>query len=266
MLLKSALTVLALVLAMYAALCAWLFVGQRGLVYYPQFTRIAASRTDFSLQRDGIVLRGWRVNPGQRDAVVYFGGNAESLEPMRARLAQWFPQRTAYLLAYRGYGASDGAPSEPALVADALALFDTVAEAHPGGRIAVIGRSLGTGVASQVAAERPVDRLVLITPFDSLSGVAAAHYPWMPVRWLLRERYESGRHLAGYRGPVLVVRAGRDDIVPARSTHRLVDALPVAPEILVLPDADHIDLDADPAFARTITRFVDGDARGAGPG
>lgn len=256
MVVKGVLAVGGLAIAMYVALCAWMFIGQRGLVYYPQFTRVAASATDFSLQRDGIVLRGWQVNPGRRDAIIYFGGNAESLQPMREQLARWFPGHTAYLLAYRGYGASDGAPREAALAADAIALFDEVATRHPHGRVAVIGRSLGTGVAGHVAATRPVDRLALITPFDSLAGVAASHYPWLPVRWLMQERYDSAQHLGDFRGPVLIIRAGQDGIVPARVTQRLIDALPAPPAVLELPTADHNDVTAYPAFESTLVAFI----------
>lgn len=239
----------------YVALCAWMYAKQRDFTYFPQFTRVDAHEADFELRRDGTTLRGWRVNPGQSNAILYFGGNAERIEMSREEFATWFPDSSVYLLAYRGYGASDGSPSEADLFADALALFDHVRACHPGS-IAVVGRSLGSGVASYLASQRPVERLVLITPFDSLADVASAHYPWLPVRRLFRERYESTRHLAGYRGPILVIRAGRDEVIPAANTHHLIAALATPPRIVDLPDADHNSIGDDPAYGKALTAFV----------
>jgi pimeloyl-ACP methyl ester carboxylesterase len=102
-----------------------------------------------------------------------------------------FPDRAIYLLHYRGYGGSSGTPSEKALFADALTLFDEVRTKHSS--VDVVGRSLGSGVAVYVASLRPVARLVLVTPFDSLEGLAALRFPYVPVKWLLRDKFESWR-------------------------------------------------------------------------
>lgn len=253
---KSIAAFAGLLVVVYVLACAWMALRQRDFIYYPQATRVPASQTDFALDRGDATLRGWRVNPGRRAALLYFGGNAESIDAMRSRLAAWFPDRTSYLLAYRGYGASDGRPSETALKHDALALYDAVRAAHPGGRVAVIGRSLGSGVASHVASRRPVDRLVLVTPFDSLASVAQAHVRWLPVRRLMRDRYEAARDLAGYRGAVLVVRAERDEIVPAENTRNLVDALAVRPTVVDVPGTGHNAIDGDPRFERALRSFL----------
>lgn len=254
---KILLATFGLFLVLYLALCASMYARQRDFIYFPQYTRVAASQTDFAFESDGHVLRGWVVNPGRRSAVLYFGGNAESLMPMREELARLLPAHTSYLVAYRGFGASDGTPGEDALARDAIALFDRVRARHPQGSVAIIGRSLGTGVASHVAARRPVARLVLITPFDSLANVARTHYPWMPVRWLMRERFDSAQLLANYRGEVLVVRAGRDRVVPPASTDRLIAALTRAPQILDVADGDHIDIVDRPGSRGAIRRFLE---------
>lgn len=240
----------------YAGLCGLMYAKQRELTYFAGFTRVDASQTDFELHRDDVVLRGWRVNPGRRHALIYFGGNAESIQHMRGHLAEWVPGHSQYLLAYRGYGASEGRPEEALLFADALALYDHVASEPGTETISVIGRSLGSGVASYLASQRPVHRLVLITPFDSLAGVASHHYPWLPVNRLIKDRYDSDRHMADYRGPVLIVRAGRDRVIPEDSTARLAVALPVPPTLLVLPAADHDSALADPAEGRPVSAFL----------
>jgi pimeloyl-ACP methyl ester carboxylesterase len=249
--------VAAIAIAAYLVVCALLYFGQRDLLYFPQTTRVAPAQTDFALQRGpALALRGWRVNPGRDKVLLYFGGNAEDLRHARAQLAPLLPDYTVYLLAYRGYGASDGAPSEAALVGDALALYDHVRMTQPQAEIAVLGRSLGSGVASQLAARRPLARLILVTPFDSLASAAQAHYPWAPVRWLLRDRYDSASALRAYRGPLLVLRAGRDQVIPASSTQRLLDALPQAPTLAELPRAGHDDISADPRYAQALRAFL----------
>ncbi|HRP72486.1 MAG TPA: alpha/beta hydrolase [Luteimonas sp.] len=239
----------------YVALCALLFFSQRQMVYLPQYTRAAPAGTGYALERDGIVLRGWIVNPGQPSAIVYFGGNGEAVEANRDDFARWFPQRTVYLLAYRGYGASDGLPAADALLDDALAFFDDVQARHPGQPVSAIGRSLGSGVASHVVSQRPVDRLALVTPFDSLANVAQAHYRWLPVRWLLRERYPSANWLRGHDGPVLVLRAGRDEVIPPANTDALLRVLPQA-RVVAIEDAGHNDIQAFPAYGEALSRFM----------
>jgi pimeloyl-ACP methyl ester carboxylesterase len=177
---------------------------------------------------------------------------------MREPLARWFPDRTIYLLSYRGFGASEGRPEESALLADALALFDQVAREHPGQPISVIGRSLGSGVASYVAGRRPVERLALVTPFDSLSETAQAHYRWLPTRWLVRDRYDSVAHLRGYFGPILVVRATADDVVPAPNTQRLIHSLQTRPQgldVVQLRGADHHNIGQYPEYEQSLKEF-----------
>ncbi len=242
----------------YAGICAWLFLVQRQMIYFPAFTRADAAGTGYSLDRGDAVLRGWVVNPGRPSAILYFGGNAEAVQANRDDFSRLFPDRTVYLPAYRGYGASDGTPAGPALLDDALALFDDIQARHPGQPVSLIGRSLGSGVASHVAARRPADRLALITPFDSLANVAGAHYPWLPVRWLLRDAYPSHQSLADYRRPVLVIRAGRDEVIPAANTDALIRALPVVPEVVTIAEADHNDIGGFPAFGDALEGFMRG--------
>ena len=244
-------------LALYLGLCALLYLQQRRLIYYPQFTRVAPAQTDFALERPDAVLRGWVVNPGRQDAVLYFGGNAEAVEGNREAFARGLPSHTVYLVAYRGYGASDGEPSEAALLADALALHDDIATRHPNGRVAVVGRSLGSGVATHAASERDIADLVLITPFDSLAAVARSHYPVFPVGLLLKDRYDSAAKLPRHRGRLLVLRAGQDAVVPPRHTDRLLAHSKGSVQVRNFPRASHDDLSSDPAYWPAIRAFLD---------
>ena len=103
------------------------------------------------------------------------------------------------------------------------------------------GESLGAGVAAAAAKEADVDALLLITPWDTLKNVAGHHYPWLPVGWMLRDRYDSVGNLAGFRGRVAVVVAEQDSIVPAKFGRALFATLPEPKRLWTVPDADHND-------------------------
>ncbi len=249
------LLLLATLVAGYLVICGYVYVDQRKAMYFPQFTRSDPVQTNFRVESGGLVLHGWVVNPGRRDAVLYFGGNAESVEYNRAEFSRWLPDRSVYLVPYRGYGANDGEPTEEHLYADALALYDVVRERHPEGAIAAIGRSLGSGVAAYLASQQAVEKLVLVTPFDSLAAVGQAHYPWLPVRWLAKDHYDSARYLSDYTKPVLVIRAGQDRVIPPERTDALIAALPEPPEVVQLRGG-HNDIGDSDAYYRGLMQFL----------
>lgn len=228
----------------------------RRLVYPSRETRIGAAETDYALPVTGAELRGWVVNPGRPRALVYFGGNGEPLDWLRPVLAERFPGHTSYLIAYRGYGASGGRPSQRALTADALALVDHAAVLHPDAPVDVIGRSLGSGVAMQVAARRPVERLVLVTPFDSLAGAAADLFPRLPMRRLVADAWDSTAVAARVSADILVLRAGRDELVRPPRTDALLEALRPDTRVVDLPHADHNDISEDPTYWSAVAEFL----------
>jgi len=220
----------------------------------------APGDTTYHLARPGAEIRGRIVHGEQPDAVLYLGGNAEQVTWWRERFAAHVPDRATYLVAYRGYGASSGEPSERVLVEDALAVYDDLAARHD--RVAVIGRSLGSGVAVQVAAARTVDRLVLVTPFDSLVSVVRSMAPLpepvrerLPVRWLLADRFDSYRYAERVSAPTLVLRAGRDAVVLPAHTDRLLARLPAA-EVVAFADADHRSISERTEYWESIGAFL----------
>ena len=253
---KLSFMALSVLLLGYAAICAVLYFKQRDMIYHPSATTVPAASTDFSLTHQGLTLRGWKLNPGKAKALIYFGGNAERLESSRDQFTRLFPEQTIYLLSYRGYGASDGKPTEAALFGDALALYDAVHEQHPQADIALIGRSLGSGVASYLASQRPVKKLALVTPFDSLAEVAQSHYRWLPARWLVTDAYASRRYLRNYAGRLLILRAGRDQVIPPGNTNRLIASLQRPASVVAFPLADHNDISLDPRYGQALRDFL----------
>lgn len=224
-------------------------------LYQPKETRLSAEETNLELMVEGVALRGWVVNPGQRRGLVYFGGTGERLDWLVEELEEWFPDHTSYLVAYRGYGASEGTPSERVLTTDALAVLKHAAARHRGS-VDVVGRSLGSGVAMQVAVRRPVRRLVLVTPFDSMVAVVADHFPRLPVRAILQDRWDSAAVADAIRAPVLVVRTGRDKLVLPARTDQLLEKLPADTEVLNLYRRSHITVQDDPAYWPAIVEFL----------
>jgi uncharacterized protein len=216
---RSLLMLAVVAIVVYLACCALLSAFQRSLIYFPQPPSPAIGATNFTLTTAGAQLQITALPKTGPDAVVYFGGNAEDVNFSLPGLAAAFPGHAIYLMHYRGYGGSSGKPSEDALVADALVLFDKVRTGHP--NIVVIGRSLGSGVAVHLASLRPVTRLILVTPYDSLADLAAGQFPYFPVRWLLQDKFESWRYAVKVTAPTLLVAAERDEVIPRASTAAL---------------------------------------------
>jgi len=228
----------AIAAVMYLGCCAVLFAVQRSLIYAPQRRAYADADTTLSMAVDGEhVLVSTRSGSGA-DAVIYFGGNAEDVAQTVPTLQRAFPDSAIFALHYRGYNGSSGTPSESALIADGLALWDLVHAKYP--HIVMIGRSLGSGVAIHVASLRTVDRLVLVTPYDSLQTIAAQRFSWFPVRWLLLDKFESWRYAPHVTAPTLLLAAEYDEVIPRASTESLYEHLPrKLATLIVVPDAGH---------------------------
>jgi hypothetical protein len=220
----------------YAGLCLLMALAQRSFIYFPRPAADPAGRLELRVEGTRVLV-AHRPHPGPR-ALIYFGGNAEDVSLTRAELAALLPDTALYLLHYRGYGGSEGRPTEAALRADARALYAHVAERHSA--VTVVGRSLGTGPAVHLAASRAVERLVLLVPFDSLLAVARRAMPWLPVDLLLVDRWDATAEAPRVRAPTTIVAAGLDEVVPPRHAEALHRAfLPGVSELVMAADLDH---------------------------
>jgi pimeloyl-ACP methyl ester carboxylesterase len=235
----------------YLAVCAVMFAFQRSLLYYPQPRMVTAAASTMVLQVPGSRLMVTvRPHAGAK-AILYFGGNGEDVSASLTTFSKAFPEYALYLLHYRGYGGSGGSPSESAIHADACALFQKVQAQHPD--VAVIGRSLGSGVAVRLASEAPVSRLLLVTPYDSIEEIAAAQYPYVPVRWLLLDRYESWKYAPGIRIPTTIVVAANDEVIPRANTEKLrARFFPGVASMKVIQGVGHNDIGEASSYLTTL--------------
>jgi len=234
----SALKFTALAGLVYVALCAAMFACQRSFIYFPPQIGVLIDSDVMTLTVPGAELQILAERTEGPDAVLYFGGNAEDVAYSLPTMEQAFPGHALYLPRYRGYGGSTGRPSEAALFADALALFDRLAPQH--GHITVVGRSLGSAVAVYLASQRPVAGLVLITPFDSILSIARSQYPFLPVGRLLLDRYETVKYAPRVTAPTRIIAAEHDEIVPRRNTEALWRSFPEGlAELRVIAGAGH---------------------------
>lgn len=252
---KLLVVVLIVSAALYLAACCLLYFMQQRLLYFPTSESSPPGYSAERIPSGPAVLKVWSIRPGMRKAVLYFGGNGEDVAGNLPQFDRWFADRAVYLMNYRGYGGSTGVPAEAALIADAQSVYDLIAPRHS--QVAVIGRSLGSGVATALAISRPVERTILITPFDSIANVAADLYRWAPVRWLIKDPYDSARRITAIRSPVLVLIASRDEVIPRARSDALAEAIPVQlRHVEVIEGATHNDIGEYPQYEVALRRFL----------
>jgi fermentation-respiration switch protein FrsA (DUF1100 family) len=252
----------------YVAIAALVWFAQERLMFFP---RAASARVEpppgWQVEevgigtRDGTALKGVLVRPSSAargPLVIYFGGNAEEVTESASSARDTYGDRAVLLVNYRGYGASGGSPGEKPLVADAAEIFDW-AIARPDvdrERVALHGRSLGSGVAVQLAAARPARCVVLTSPFASALEVARGAYPWLPVALLMRHPFDSLAHAKRLAVPALVLFGTRDDIVAPEQSERLAAAWGGPVERVRLEGFGHNDLSLNPAYDAAIKAFL----------
>ena len=261
----SALKWLLLIAALgYGGLLALMYVFQRSLMYFPDRARtppvvagLAQAEEVTLTSADGEKLIAWHVPPRQaKPLVIYFQGNAGGLD-LRAGRFKWLIADGTGLVAlsYRGYGGSTGEPSETGLIDDAAAAYEFAIARYPARRIVVWGESLGTGVAVALAAEREIGAIILDAPYTSIADVGAAAYPFVPVRWFIKDPFRSDERIANVNAPLLVLHGERDRIVPIRFGEKLFLLAKEPKRMVRFPLGGHVDLD-DYGAETTVKMFL----------
>lgn len=228
------------------------FLAQRRLLYHPDkappeiLAKAAADHGFQPWQNSSGQVIGWK-QPARtsltHDRVLIVYGNAGSAVD-RVHFADELRNAgtfDVYILEYPGYGARPGTPSQKSFFRAAAEAFDLLSKE---GRLYLIGESLGTGVAAYLAGTHPeaVSGVLLIAPYDNMAGVAQFHMPIFPVRFLLRDRFPSSAYLKNYNGPIGILLAGQDTVVPSRFGRKLYDAYLGPKKLWEMPEAGHNDL------------------------
>jgi pimeloyl-ACP methyl ester carboxylesterase len=251
--------VIAVMATAYVGVCVAMFAFQRSLLYYPQPREVTAPESTMRLSVESADLVVTVRSHSGPKAIVYFGGNGEDVSLNLQSFSEAFPEHALFLMHYRGYGGSTGSPSEKANHSDAAALFRAVYAQHR--EVAVIGRSLGSGVAVRLASENPVSRLVLVTPYDSIGEIAAAQYPYLPVKWLLLDRYESWKYAPSIRIPTTIIAAENDEVIPRTSTEKLFARFSKGvASMTVIEGAGHNNIGAKSEYLKTMQTALKGDS------
>jgi len=256
--------------AIYVGLCAVLYLLQEQLIFLTSpladgdrhAAGLLPDTTEIRITAyDGTRLHGWLRHPARekeaRGLVIYFGGNAEEVSGQMHDASMLEPWSFA-AVNYRGFGLSEGRPSEEALTADALAIHGWLAKREDidPDRIVVFGRSLGSGVAVQLAAHRPVRAVVLVSPFDSLRRIARKQYPIVPVSLLLKHPFDSLAHAADIKAPLLVIAGERDGLIPPEYSRRLHDVWAGPKQWVLFSGADHNDIHTHSEYWPAIRAFL----------
>jgi fermentation-respiration switch protein FrsA (DUF1100 family) len=249
----------------YAGLVLAAWLGQRRLMYFPDPSRISPAVAGLTGVEehlldvpDGTRLVTWQAapRPGQ-PTLLYFHGNAGGLINRAGRFARY--QGLGYglmAMSYRGYSGSTGSPSERANIDDAILAYEALRQRGVAAEnIVVYGESLGSGVAVALAAQRKVGAVVLDAPYTSIVDIAAGQYPFLPVRTLLTDRYESNALIGRVTAPVLILHGARDRIIPVAMGRDLYALAKDPKRLVIFPDGRHVDLD-DHGAVQEVQKWV----------
>lgn len=244
----------------YAGVVALLYLLQTWLVFpgtHLSSHRLNSPRTPERLELpagDGATLHGMWFAGMQADAdvLIGFGGNAQDAELLGQDLASDFPELNVVVFHYRGYGPSTGKPSEAAVLADALTIYDAMVARIRPARVYAVGISLGSAVAAYLSEQRPLAGVLLVTPFDSVEAIAKESYFWVPVGLLLRHRFPTAAFMTGNPTPTAVIAAGEDRVVKPSRTKALIARLENLVFQATLAGAGHETLYELPAYKATL--------------
>lgn len=268
----TALHLVAVLLAAYLLLLGLLWWGQSGMVFHPEMPSREVTSTPaeaglaFESLRletaDGETLAAWFV-PGPRPdspVVLFLHGNAGNIGHRIGTLDMLHAAGAATLIVeYRGFGESTGRPSETGTYRDAEAAWHWLTQERgiEPARLVIFGRSLGAAVAAWLAARVEPAGLVLESAFTSAADLGAHHYPWVPVRWLIRFRYDTATHLERVRCPTLLAHARGDEIVPFSHAERLAAMRPPVVDLVVL-EGGHNDamMISEQRYTDALRRFI----------
>jgi dienelactone hydrolase len=258
-----------IILVLYATVCALLYFNQDDLLFHPQpkskqeVAEILKSYPEFDtlsfVMKDANRTCGYISKDSIKEKlplVLYFGGNAEEVSHL-ADFKKYFPNTIMVLMNYRNFGLSQGKISEQTMFSDALEVYDKLI-ANPeidANKVIVIGRSIGTGVATYVSSQRKTNATVLITPYENMIDVAFEKYPFVPISLLIKHRFESDKYAPSISSPILALISTKDQVIPKHHAYKLIEAWKGKTEALEVNE-DHNSIMKNEDVWKKIESFV----------
>ena len=241
-------------LLLYVLVGVILFVSQRKFLYFPTQS-IPHSYDQENISNEDETIKVIVLNKGRNEALLYFGGNAEPVIYNAADFLKAFPLHTVYLFNYRGYGGSTGQPTEKGIYSDALFLFDKIQNKYS--KISIVGRSLGSGIATYLASKRSIEKLVLITPFDSIKNVAQKKFPIYPMSLLIKDKFDSISRVKHIQAKTIAVVAEKDQVIPNKHAFRLISEFPPNQiTVKIIAGSGHNDISEKSEYYDCLKTFI----------
>ena len=243
-----------LLLLAYITFGILFFINQRDLLYAPT-DKMNHLFNEVIFHNDKESINVIVVNDKKEKAILYFGGNGDTVARSAFAFDRFFPEYTVYLVNYRGYGGSSGKPTEKGIYSDALTIFDKIRSKHSD--ISVLGRSLGSGVATYLASKREFEKLVLITPYDSAQSMAQERFPIYPMSILLKDKYDSVTRAKSIEAKTLVLIAEKDSVITMRHSQKLIDAFVASTvDVKIIQGVGHNSILRDDRYYHVLQTFL----------
>lgn len=249
----------------YLLSCTALYFFQDKLIFFPPqpaediYQSVSKNEIEFSINNE--VLHGWKVdlNAANNKTILYFGGNAEDVVYLNQE-AKEFNVRQSFAFNHPGYGKSTGKPSQLSLYNNALQVYDLVVKEYQlsSNDIIVVGRSLGSSVATYLAANRDVAGLVLITPFDSIENIAAKQYKFFPIKFLLKHQFSTIDYISMVKIPILMLAAYEDEIIADENLQNLSKMAGKQNRLIQYSNVGHNTIQTHDSYYKEINDFIGG--------
>ena len=258
--------VLLTVLVLYLCIVAYMYLQQRQIQYHPSRTAPSPQSVGLSgvnderiTTPDGETIAVWyaAASPG-KPTILFLHGNAGEIGTRGERFSFYRSQGFGVLfVSYRGYGASTGNITEAGLITDALSAYEfLIGKGVAPQQIAVVGESLGTGVAVQLAAQRKVGAMALEAPYTATVDVGAEIYPWLPVRLLMKDTFKSRDFIGRVTAPLLVQHGDADTIIPVAHGRALFAMANEPKQLVIIPGLGHDAIAAPETWVREVRFFT----------
>ena len=245
----------------YCVFLIFIYLSQERMIFFPvqedhSGRALPSHVTRYAVLVDGNRVEGWLINPqyASERLLLYYGGNAEDLFYSIGGFSH-LPVATL-LVPYPGYNGNGGEPSQDSIFQQSVAVYTGATEQFAPRRTFLMGRSLGSAVASFMATQTEIAGLILITPFDSIEQIAKKQFPFLPVSLLLKHPFNSSDYVRSLRCPVLVIYGSEDQVIGPERSEALIRALPGTPKVLFLDGAGHNDIESFPKYWQAIMGFL----------